>query len=152
VTRFKEIFGRQGIAKPLDSDGFVIGVFQIVFGLWLLLPFESFSFISLAGANDALAPIYGHPMETWLGTILVFLGLIDIVCIWYRKYIVLKNMDIVGAAYWAFITASWIMTAPQSTAVIVYGFFTLFSIYEFYVWSVFCKDAGLRDKRNRSNI
>lgn len=157
MSRLKEIFAREGENKPLDSDGFVIGLFQIVFGLWLLMPSYGFLFIEIAESDPSSVPFLNGASEYLLGIVIIIMGLTDMVCVWHRKYVILKNMDILGAAYWAFVTMSWLMTEPHSTAVPVYGFFMLFSIYEFYIWSVYCKTSGcgnpnLRNKRNLGNI
>jgi hypothetical protein len=152
VSRLREIFGRQEASKPLDSDGFVIGLFQIVFGLWLLMPSYGFLFIEIAESQPGGVPFLSGTSEYILGVLIIIMGAADMVCIWYKKYTPLKNLDILGAAYWAFVTMSWLMTEPHSTAVPVYGFFMLFSIYEFYIWSVYCRNADLRNKRNVGNI
>ena len=152
MNRLREIFSGDGKNRPLDSDSFIVGLFQIVFGIWLISPGVSFGFVILAQADPALAEFLSPTSETLLGLMVVGLGIIDCFGVYFERYVLLKNMDIIGAAYWAFITVSWILTDPHSTAVIVYGFFTLYSVYQFHAWSSYTHSLDLRNKRNVGNI
>lgn len=124
----------------------------MVFGLWLIAPGVSFAFIALAQADESLKVILSPESEIIFGLILLHLGALDCYGVYFKKYVFLKNMHILGAAFWAFITASWLLTDPNSTAVVVYGFFTLYAIYQFHAWSLYTHDVDLRNKRNLGNI
>ena len=148
MNRIREIFGRTSKKKPLDSDAFVIGLFQVVFGLWIMMPMHSFSFIPIYLDNDLASSIFYQIGEFPFGLVVFLLGICDILSVYYRRYKILKNMEIVGAMYWATITMGWVLFSPTSTAVPVYGFFTVFSVYEFFSWAGYSRE----DLPNNGNI
>jgi hypothetical protein len=122
--------------RPLDSDSFIIGIFQIIFGIWIMMPSHSIGFIEQSD-NIAFVKQYG---EFFIGVVVLCMGVSDIVFVYLQKYTKLKNMELVGAAYWAAITAGWISTVPYSTAVIVYGFFTAYSVFQYLTWGHYLRN------------
>lgn len=119
------------IQKQAEIGEFILGMFAVTWGIWLLLPmWDTFSYPSFASF------LYVAPEHIW-GLFALFLGLITILFASTKLFFVRKLMSLLHIAWWAFVSSMFVFAAPGNTAVPVYMMLSVYSFWR-YVKLMIC--------------
>lgn len=93
----------------------VLAGHSVLFGLWLLLPFDSF--------NERHARLASVMSESDYGLLAVVIGVARLAAICYGRYS--RHLSLASAAYWAAIAVGLGMQGWRGTGIPTYGWFAL---------------------------
>lgn len=113
----------------------------VLWGVWLLLPFNTFTETSIW---QAMAPIAGE--NVW-GLVFLGLGLAEIATLYWHLLTWHNALMLVNFSLWSFISAGFWFSLPTSVAPPTYSLVALFAAW------VYLRDARLiREARRRRPI
>jgi hypothetical protein len=128
---------------PSVPGNILSGIFQILLGLWLILPAETFGPVLFADTTVF------ELLEEWhFGIFMILLGALDIYFAHGVMWRCLSWLSLVEASFWTFVTVGYVLSIPTSTNVIIFGFFALFNAYRY----LFLKGHVTRNLRNKEML
>lgn len=140
-------FLKRGIEEePSPMGNFMVGIFAVVLGLWLLLPQQSFAPTLKFGADDPA--LWGSVQEWHVGLFILALGSVECYYSVIENWRVLQTLAIIATMWWAFVLFGYLSVLPEATAVPIFAFVTLFSAYRYFL---FCH-ANKKNLRNKEKI
>jgi hypothetical protein len=125
---------------PSIPGNILSGIFQILLGLWLLLPAETFGPVLFA---DTV--VFENLTEWMFGVFMVILGVLDIYFASRVMWRCLSWLSLVEACFWTFVTVGYVLSIPTSTNVVIFAFFALFNAYR-YLFLMGHVSRNLRNK------
>lgn len=108
--------------EDTESTEFVIGCFAAGWGLFLLLPFNTF-----ASAPTAFRAMEQTAAEWAWGAVLLSVGLLKLIGLYTGRLTLRRLGGVLVTGLWGFITVMVVRSNPLSTGIVVYGLLTIFS-------------------------
>jgi hypothetical protein len=128
---------------PSVPGNILSGIFQILLGLWLILPAETFGPVLFA--DTAVFEL----LEEWhFGIFMLIMGSLDIYFAHKVMWRCLSWLSLVEACFWTFVTVGYVLSIPTSTNVVIFGFFAIFNAYRY----LFLKGHVTRNLRNKEML
>ena len=119
----KEILNNHDI-EPIEL---LLGLLSVMFGIWILNPYtNTFNTVS---SFRVISNIFN---ESVFGSIMFAVGLIQLYCIFRDHYKIEKNIAILSAVIWSFITVSFIYSNVAAVGIPIYLLFTISNLWVFY--------------------
>jgi len=114
------------LAKSHTEVGeYILGLFSLLWGIWLLLPvWNTFSI------NMFSAFLHVAPEEIW-GLAAVSLGVITIFSAAIKDLPMRKTSTFINIIFWLFISFMFLLATPKTTAIPIYAMLALQSFWRY---------------------